>query len=235
MFRVGRRGPVPLFNRRRSSLVQTQPGTEYSRATSRKLLGINQAPGTSILCQAEGIEQDVQGDDRTARFEQTFLPHLDAAHNLARWLMRSAQDAEDVVQEAYLRAFEAYDSFLGQYAKAWLLTIVRNACFSHLRRAVSAGERTEFDERWHTPETGANDPESLAIAESDHRLVTAALERLPEEYREAIVMRELEELSYKEIAVVTGVPLGTVMSRLARGREQLRSTLRALSSRKSSP
>jgi RNA polymerase sigma-70 factor, ECF subfamily len=168
----------------------------------------------------------VQGDDRTARFEQTFLPHLDAAHNLARWLVRNAQDAEDLVQEAYLRAFEAYDSFRGQSAKAWLLTIVRNACFSRLRRASTAGESAEFDEQVHSPDSAAMDPESLAVAEADSRLLASALEELPEEFREAIVMRELEELSYKEIAAVTGAPIGTVMSRLARGREQLRLKLR---------
>lgn len=168
----------------------------------------------------------MQGDDRTTRFEQTFLPHLDAAHNLARWLARSPQDAEEVVQEAYLRAFEAYESFRGQSAKAWLLTIVRNTCFSRLRRAASAGEIAEFDEQFHTPAAVASDPESLAIREADGRLLAAALEELPEEYREAIVMRELEELSYKEIAAITGVPIGTVMSRLARARERLRAALR---------
>lgn len=167
----------------------------------------------------------MHGDSRTARFEQTFLPHLDAAHNLARWLLRSAQDAEDVVQEAYLRAFEAYDSFRGQSAKGWLLAIVRNACFTRLRRAVAAGEAAEFDEQIHSPEEAAGDPETLAIEESGSRVLLAALEALPEEFREAIVMRELEELSYKEIASITGVPIGTVMSRLARARERLRCEL----------
>ena len=169
----------------------------------------------------------MRGDERSSRFEQTFLPHIDAAYNLARWLMRNAEDAEDVVQQAYLRAFEAYDSFRGLSAKAWLLAIVRNVCFSRLRRSATAGDTDEFDERLHSPEPTFEDPESRALSEADSRLLTAALEALPEEFREAIVMRELEELSYKEIAAATGVPIGTVMSRLARGRERLRSELLA--------
>jgi RNA polymerase sigma factor (sigma-70 family) len=176
----------------------------------------------------------VNADERTARFEQTFLPHLDAAHNLARWLTRNAHDAEDVVQEAYLRAFEHYDSFRGQSSRAWLLTIVRNTCFSRLRRAATAGEATEFDEQMHTPQHSADDPESLALREAGSRQLAEALRELPEEYREAIVLRELEELSYKEIAGIAGVPIGTVMSRLARARERLRHSLIA-SGTKASP
>ena len=167
----------------------------------------------------------MQGDERSARFEQTFLPHLDAAHNLARWLMRNAQDAEDLVQEAYLRAFQAYENFRGESAKAWLLTIVRNACFSRMRRATVAGESAEFDEQVHSPAHAADDPETLALKEADSRMLAAAIEELPEEYREVIVLRELEELQYKEIAAIVSVPLGTVMSRLARARERLRCAL----------
>ena len=164
----------------------------------------------------------MSGEDRSARFEETFLPHLDAAHNLARWLTRSAQAAEDLVQEGYLRAFEHYDSFRGESARAWLLTIVRNAFYSQLRKSAGAGEPVEFDEQAYTPAGAAEDPEALALKEEDGRRLTAALEELPDEYREVIVLRDLEEMSYKEIAGVTGAPLGTVMSRLARGRERLR-------------
>jgi len=171
------------------------------------------------------IKGDVSGDERTARFEQTFLPHLDAAFNLARWLTRNAQDAEDMVQEAYLRAFEHYDAFRGQSARAWLLTIVRNTCYSHLRRVVPTDDAAEFDERVHSPAAAASDPESLALKEADSRVLARALEELPEEYREAIVLRELEEMPYKEIAIVLGVPIGTVMSRLNRGRDRLRAGL----------
>jgi len=167
----------------------------------------------------------VNADDRTARFEQTFLPHLDAAHNLARWLARNAQDAEDVVQEAYLRAFEHYDGFRGQSARAWLLTIVRNTFYSRLRHTGTAGQAAEFDEQIHTPDHSADDPESLALKEAASVELADALRELPEEYREAIVLRELEELSYKEIAGIAGVPIGTVMSRLARARDRLRSLL----------
>jgi len=189
------------------------------------MLGIRIAWQTSIFWPVRRIELKVSGADRTARFEQTFLPHLDAAYNLARWLARNDQDAEEVVQEAYLRAFEAYESFRGQAAKAWLLAIVRNTSFSRLRRAMTAGEAAEFDEEIHSPPAAASDPESLALAEANSRLLTAALGALPEEYREAFVMRELEEMSYKEIAAVTKVPIGTVMSRLARARERLRESI----------
>ena len=167
----------------------------------------------------------MSGDERTIRFEQTFLPYLDAAYNLARWLTRNVYDADDLVQEAYLRAFEHYDSFRGQSAKAWLLTIVRNACYSHLRRAIPTTEAAEFDERVHSAGQVPDDPESLALKEADSRRLTQALEELPEEYREAIVLRELEELSYKEVAAILGVPMGTVMSRLNRGRDRLRAAL----------
>jgi len=192
------------------------------------------AAHASILWVDVGIEQDVSGDDRTSRFEQTFLPHLDAAHNLARWLARNAHDAEDMVQEAYLRAFEHYDSFRGQSPRAWLLTIVRNTCFSRFRRAATAGESTEFDEQMHSPERSADDPESLALKEASSLQLNEALRELPEEYREVIVLRELEELSYKEIAGIAGVPIGTVMSRLARARERLRHSLTAARTKASS-
>ena len=181
----------------------------------------------------QGIEGDVSRSERTARFEETFLPCLDAAYNLARWLTRNAHDAEDLVQEAYLRAFEHYDSFRGQSARAWLLTIVRNTCYSHLRRAIPTGEADEFDEHVHSPQRSSEDPESFALKEADSRQLAAALEGLPEEYREAIVLRELEELSYKEVSAIAGVPIGTVMSRLARGRERLRQCLTAPAAKES--
>jgi len=214
--------PAALQSGPRPAKLQTRHKHKYSRRPNRKIAGINPATGASILSPRRGIEPEVPGDDRTARFEQTFLPYLDAAHNLARWLSRNPQDAEDAVQESYLCALVAYASFRGQSPKAWLLAIVRNTCFSRLRRAAAAGEASEFDERVHSPAGAASDPESLAIEEADSRQVAAALEALPEEFREAIVLRELEELSYKEIAAITGVPIGTVMSRLARARERLR-------------
>ena len=152
------------------------------------------------------------------RFEAVALPHLDAAYNLARWLSRSPADAEDIVQDAMLRAFRAFDGYRGGDAKAWLLAIVRN-CW----RSAGAAERrrghTELDDAMPTEGAG---PEDMAEASSRRRRLDAMLALLPEEFREALVLREMEDLSYREIAAITGVPIGTVMSRLARARALLR-------------
>ena len=163
---------------------------------------------------------------QVARFEEVLLPHLPAAYNLARWLVRNHHDAEDLVQEAYLRAFAAFDGFRGGGdGRAWLLTIVRNTCYTRLKQD-RVGELTEvFDEEIHTAEDDSSSPESLLLEQADAGLLREALENLPAEYREAIVLRELEGMSYKEIADVAGVPVGTVMSRLARGRERLQRLL----------
>ena len=158
--------------------------------------------------------------DKRARFEQTVLPYLDAAHNLARWLIRQREDAEDMVQESYMRAFSSFDGFRGSTGRAWILTIVRNTCYTWLQRGRLNELTTEFVEETHSPETTAN-PEALLLGEANRELLTKALEELPVEFREALVLRELEDLSYKEIADVSGIPLGTVMSRLARARNML--------------
>lgn len=162
--------------------------------------------------------------DKAARFEQAVLPHLDAAHNLARWLIRQPEDAEDMVQESYMRAFSSFEGFRGGNGRAWILTIVRNTCYTWLQRGRLSEMTTEFDEETHSPETAAN-PEVLLLGEANRELLAKALEELPLEFREALVLRELEGLSYKEIADVTGVPLGTVMSRLARARNLLEKLL----------
>ncbi|HET9180289.1 MAG TPA: sigma-70 family RNA polymerase sigma factor [Terriglobia bacterium] len=162
--------------------------------------------------------------DKAAQFEQAVLPHLDAAHNLARWLIRQPEDAEDMVQESYMRAFTSFEGFRGGNGRAWILTIVRNTCYTWLQRGRSSEMTTEFDEETHSPETNAN-PEALLLGEANRELLAKALEELPLEFRETLVLRELEGLSYKEIADVTGVPLGTVMSRLARARNMLERTL----------
>jgi len=161
----------------------------------------------------------------TPPFEQSMLPHLDAAYNLARWLLRNEADARDSVQEAYLRAFKAYDRFRGGDGRAWLLTIVRNVCYSQLRRAQRAPAPEAFDELQHTPldDTLAAGPGG----EPDTARLDAALAALPVEMREVIVLHELEGLAYKEIAAVAGIPLGTVMSRLARARLRLQREVRA--------
>jgi RNA polymerase sigma-70 factor (ECF subfamily) len=158
-------------------------------------------------------------DERLVRFEQAILPHLGAAYNLARWLTRSAHDADDVVQEAYLRAYQFFDGFHGGDGRAWLLRIVRNTCYTWLEKNRPPRPLAAFDEAKHSP--GRPGPEAPVVAGEDRELLRRALAELPDEFREAIVLRELEGLSYKEIAAVTGAPIGTVMSRLARGRERL--------------
>ncbi len=162
-------------------------------------------------------------------FAQFALPHLDAAFNLARWLTRDDHLAEDVVQEAYLRAFKFFDGFRGGDGKAWLLAIVRNT-FLTLRKGNAATHLHEpFDDDVHDGpiEHGAygDDPQALLIRNADGQAVHLALEALPEEFREVLVLREIEELPYKDIAAIAKVPIGTVMSRLARARKLLRSQM----------
>jgi RNA polymerase sigma-70 factor (ECF subfamily) len=158
-----------------------------------------------------------------ARFEATVLPHLDAAFNLARWLLRNRTDAEDVTQDAVFRAFRAFGAYRSGNARAWLLQIVRNTCFTWLRQNRMAAEFTEFDE--NTMPQESENPETLALAGSNREQLTRALESLPESFREILVLRELEGCSYKEIAEITSRPIGTVMSALARARVQLRNCL----------
>jgi RNA polymerase sigma-70 factor (ECF subfamily) len=160
------------------------------------------------------------------RFEQTVLPHLDAAYNLARWLTRNDQDAQDVTQEACMRAFRFFDGYQGGNMRAWLLTIVRNTCYTWLHQNRPAEPTVEFDEEIHSAEiSGSADPEIQALASADKETLRRALEDLPDVYREALVLRELEGMSYKEIADIMSVSMGTVMSRLARGRSRLRESL----------
>jgi len=155
------------------------------------------------------------------RFNECVLPYLDAAHNLARYLLRDGHDAEDAVQDAFLRAIRHFDGFRGVDGRAWLLSIVRNTCFTRLRGRRSSGENVEFDEEIHTVGETASGPEEELARKSATQSVREGLDRLTVEFREVLVLRELEGLSYKEIAQVAGVPIGTVMSRLARGRKQL--------------
>jgi len=164
----------------------------------------------------------LEGEDRV-RFEAIVLPHLDAAFNLARWLLRNRTDAEDVTQDAIVRAFRAFGTYRSGNARAWLLQIVRNTCFTWLRQNRMAAEFMEFDETTMPQE--AKNPETLAMAGCDREQLTRALELLPESFREILVLRELEGCSYKEIAEITSRPIGTVMSALARARAQLRNSL----------
>jgi RNA polymerase sigma-70 factor (ECF subfamily) len=158
-----------------------------------------------------------------ARFEQAVLPHLDAAYNLARWLTRNDADAADVVQEGFLRALRFFGDFRGGDTRAWLLTIVRNACFTWLRRNRVNALATPFDEEAHSGES--DDPETLLLEGADREMLRDALETLPAEFREVVILRELEGLSYKKIAGIADIPVGTVMSRLARARKRLRLSL----------
>jgi len=161
----------------------------------------------------------------TRRFEEAVLPHLNAAYNLARWLVRNSHDAEDIVQEAYLRAFRFWRGYQGGDARAWLLTIVRNTSYSFLDKNRAAELKEEFDESRHGSESPQPDPEASLVASAESQLLREALGHLPVNFREAIILRELEGLSYREIAEVMDVPIGTVMSSLARGRTRLRELL----------
>ena len=176
-------------------------------------------------------------DQETAtRFESTVLLHLDAAYNLARWLSRDDHSAEDIVQIAIMRAFKFFDGFRGEDARAWLLTIVRNTYFTSLRDDQRGEGEVSFDEEFHDRDGAdqnssayniANNPEDILAERDVKRQVTKALESLPPQFREVLVLKEIEGMSYKEIAGIVGIPLGTVMSRLARGRELLRKYLKA--------
>jgi RNA polymerase sigma-70 factor, ECF subfamily len=161
------------------------------------------------------------------RFEQAILPHLDAAYNLARWLLRDEHEAADAVQDACLRALRFIGGFRGGNGRAWLLAIVRNTCYSRLKRIAGRENETEFDDEIHSPENEIASPEVLLDRGRGTEMLRHALEELPEEYREVIVMRELEGMGYKEIAEVAEVPIGTVMSRLARARQRLQRLLTA--------
>jgi len=165
----------------------------------------------------------VQQVQERTRFEQLVLPHLDAAFNLARWLLRNRADAEDVVQEAMLRAFRFFDRFRGGDARAWLLQIVRNSCYTWLEKHRPTDLMTEFNEEIHR--TASTDPEKLAVQSNERERLMRALDSLPARPREVLVLRELEGCSYKEIAEIIGVPMGTVMSTLSRARERLQQAM----------
>jgi RNA polymerase sigma-70 factor (ECF subfamily) len=156
------------------------------------------------------------------------LRHLDAAYNLARWLTRDDHDAEDIVQEACMRAYKGFSTFTGGNGRAWLLTIVRNCSYDLLRRNGTRSQDDAFDENLHTiGTTNDSDPETALLREERAELVRTALTELAPEHREILILREMEELSYSEIAITMGVPLGTVMSRLSRARDRLRQNLAA--------
>jgi len=158
-------------------------------------------------------------------FEEVALPHLRAAYNLARWLTRDETDAEDVVQEAYLRAYKHFGSFHGGDGRPWVLAIVRNTCYTWMQHNRSPELTISLDDDLHEIENKDLNPEALLLQSADTQMVRQALEELPVEFREVIVLRELEDLSYKQIADVVDIPMGTVMSRLARARKRLQQIL----------
>ena len=185
----------------------------------------NKIEAQAVSSMSAGVEgkTDVLDPQDQVRFEQLVLPHLDAAFNLARWLLRGRADAEDVAQESMMRALRFFRGFHGGDARAWLLQIVRNTCYTWLEKNRSVDLSTEFNEELH-PQPSVS-PETLAIAGDNRERLTRALEELPVRFREVLILRELEGCSYKEIAAITSVPIGTVMSALARARRRLQQIL----------
>jgi RNA polymerase sigma-70 factor (ECF subfamily) len=159
------------------------------------------------------------------RFEETVLPHLDAAYNLARWLTGDDHDAEDVVQEAYFRAFKFFSGFRGGDGRAWVLTVVRHTCYTWMQRHRTREPVASFDEELHSTASDELDPEKMMLRRVDQQMLRTAVEALPLEFREVLVLREMEGLSYEKIATLIKVPIGTVMSRLSRARKQLQRRL----------
>jgi RNA polymerase sigma-70 factor, ECF subfamily len=169
-------------------------------------------------------EPDAAQEHELASFEAMMLPHMDAAHNLAKWLLRNEQDAQDVVQEAYLRAFKSFGGFHGSNGRAWLLTIVRNTCYTLLKKNQAA-DFTTFDEEIHVAGDESATPATILEHSEDAELIREAMDALPAEFREILALRHQEGLSYKEIADIAQIPPGTVMSRLARARGKLKEYL----------
>src|SRR5437773_295473 len=170
-------------------------------------------------------EQDAVQEHELASFEEMMLPHMDAAHNLAKWLLRNEQDAQDVLQEAYLRAFKSFGGFHGSNGRAWLLTIVRNTSYTLLKKNKAVDLTTTFDEELHASGHESVSPETILERSEDAALIREAMDELPAEFREILTLRHQQGLSYKEIADVAQIPPGTVMSRLARARAKLREYL----------
>ena len=204
--------------------------SELARENSRRwarVCGGNKIP-TEAVWIANGPasrSKPLEEQDKLARFEQSIMPHMNAAYNLARWLAGNDPDAQDVVQEAYLRAFKFLGGFRGGDSgdsRSWLLRIVRNSFYDWLKRNRREDTGTEFDEELHGKADETGTPDAVLLEKADHELLHEAIGELPVEFREILVLRELEGFSYKEIAEVAEVPLGTVMSRLARAREHLK-------------
>ena len=185
-------------------------------------------PGAKVVKFAvfQGNErQDAAQEHELASFEAMMLPHMDAAHNLARWLLRNEQDAQDVVQEAYLRAFKSFSGFHGSNGRAWLLAIVRNTSYTLLKKNRAADLTTTFDEEIHATSSESVSPAAILEHAEDAEVIKNAMNELSAEFREILTLRHQEELSYQEIGEILKIPTGTVMSRLARARAKLREYL----------
>ena len=172
-------------------------------------------------------EESRDQNEDLGSFEAVMMPHLDAAHNLARWLLRNEQDAQDVVQEAYLRAFRSFAGFRGTSGRAWLLTIVRNTSYTLLKKNRAADLTTPFDEEIHASGHESASPVTLLERAEDSEVIKNAMDELPAEFREILILRHQESLSYNEIGATLKIPIGTVMSRLARARGKLKEYLAA--------
>jgi RNA polymerase sigma-70 factor, ECF subfamily len=173
---------------------------------------------------SQGCADRLTEEDRR-RFEEIFFPYLDAAYNLARWIVQHAQDAQDVVQEAYIRAFKGFHGFRGGNSRAWFLTIVRNTAFSWLNSHAREARLIPYVEEKHADIISINQFEDELVSDGRKEDLQKALERLPLDLREVIILYELEGLSYKELAAALGIPVGTVMSRLSRARRRLQEGL----------
>ena len=172
-------------------------------------------------------EEGAAQEHELASFEAMMLPCMDAAHNLARWLLRNEQDAQDVVQEAYLRAFRSFAGFRGSNGRAWLLTIVRNTAYTLLKKNRAVDLTTAFDEEIHATGYDSVSPATILEHAEDAELIKNAMDGLPAEFREILILRHQENLSYNEIGDILKIPIGTVMSRLARARGKLKQYLAA--------
>jgi RNA polymerase sigma factor (sigma-70 family) len=218
---------VPIQKSRRAAQI-SEPEKEIMETIDLIKDSLNQSPSQRGFLQNASETKDFESEPKIvelASFEATMLPHLDAAHNLARWLMRNEQDAQDVVQEAYLRAFKSFSGFHGSNGRGWLLTIVRNTSYTLLKKNRAADLTTTFDEEIHASGRESVSPAAMLEHAEDAELLKNAMNALPAEFREILTLRHQEELSYHEIGEILKIPTGTVMSRLARARAKLREYL----------
>ena len=180
------------------------------------------------------LRRMISGPTPGPSFDEVVLPHLDAAYRLARWLLRNKHDAEDAVQEASLKALRYFRTFAGENGRAWFLRIVRNTCYGRQESRLRT-PTDQFDEELHSRVRPTTDPETLLIHTADIALIERTLRALPGHFREVLVLRELEDLSYRELADVMDIPIGTVMSRLSRARQALHDALHDELTRSSRP